>query len=57
MSEELRKQMSVLMYALTKEAARSNFIEFLDGWGLSMKDYEEIRDELIDKFGIDKPYI
>ncbi|HIH5391474.1 TPA: hypothetical protein ACYSFR_000741 [Citrobacter freundii] len=32
---------SNLMYALTKEAARNSFREFLEDWGI--KDYDEIK--------------
>ena len=35
---------SNLMYALTKEAARNSFREFLDDWGI--KDYDEIKEFL-----------
>ena len=40
---------SNLMYALTKEAARNSFREFLEGWGI--EDYEQIK-ELLAKNGV-----
>lgn len=44
---------SRLMYALTKEAARSSFKEFLEDW--EIENYDEIKDFLI-KNGV-KPYV
>jgi hypothetical protein len=44
------------MYALTKEAARSGFIDFLEAWGLTHEEYEEIRDYLKETYGIN-PYV
>ncbi|WP_165572530.1 hypothetical protein [Pectobacterium brasiliense] len=39
---EFPKGFSTLMYALTKNAARNSFVEFLDEWGIKKEEYEEI---------------
>ncbi len=43
MNEELQKKMNTLMYALTKEAARSSFVEWLEEWGITEEEYEQIK--------------
>jgi hypothetical protein len=47
------EKFSRLMYALTKHAARNGFIDFIEGWGLTWEDYEEIRDYLKETYGIE----
>ncbi|MEI7219078.1 hypothetical protein WCT79_18955 [Pectobacterium carotovorum] len=39
---EFPKGFSKLMYALTKNAARSSFVEFLEYWEIKEEEYEEI---------------
>ncbi|WP_162940861.1 hypothetical protein [Pectobacterium parmentieri] len=39
---EFPKSFSRLMYALTKNAARNSFVEFLEEWDITEEDYEEI---------------
>ncbi|HFK5776933.1 TPA: hypothetical protein ACG0EZ_002624 [Enterobacter ludwigii] len=39
--EEFPSGFSNLMYALTKEAARNSFLDFLEEWGI--EDYDEIK--------------
>lgn len=48
--------MQKLMYALTKEAARSSYQDFLDNLGITDEDYERIKAEWKEKLGI-TPYI
>lgn len=47
---------SRLMYALTKEAARSSFVDFLEGWDISEEEYEEIKAHLVEQYGV-KTYV
>lgn len=46
------KVFSQLMYALTKQAARESFVEFLDNWGIAEEDYDAIRDYLKETYGV-----
>ena len=57
MTEDMQKKMETLMYGLTKEAARSGFIDWLEEWGLTDNDYEELKQVWKDKLGIKKPYV
>jgi hypothetical protein len=50
--KELQKKMQDLMYRLTKEAARTNYHEFLENCGISEEDYEKIKDIWGKKLGI-----
>lgn len=43
-----KETLSKLMYALTKEAARSDFCEFLEDWDISEDEYDLLRAELKD---------
>jgi hypothetical protein len=52
-----QKKMQTLMYALVKNAASNSFVEFLEDRGLTYEDYEELRQEWIEKLGIEKPYL
>lgn len=55
MKEDLKNKMQTMMYALTKEAARSSFSEFREDWGISDEDYILIKKVWAEKLGI-KPY-
>jgi len=56
MNDELKEKMNTLMYFLTKEAARSSFIEFLEEVDISFVEYEKIKEEW-EKIGITKTYV
>lgn len=56
MNEDLQKKMQTIMYALTKNAARNSYLEFLDDWGISEEDYDEITKVWEEKLGV-KPYV
>jgi len=56
MNEELQKKMQTIMYALTKNAARQSFSEFLEDWDISDEDYDEIKKVWAEKLGV-KPYV
>lgn len=45
-----------LMYALTKLAARSSFVDFLEEWEISEEEYDEISTYLRDKYNV-KTYV
>lgn len=47
------EKFSLLMYALTKHAARDGFIDFIEEWGLTWEDYKEIRDYLKEAYGVE----
>lgn len=47
---------SRLMYALTKEAARCSFADFLENWEISEEEYEEIKAHLTEQYGV-KTYV
>ena len=48
-----KKKFEVLIYALTKHAARDSFDDFLERWGLTWDDYKEIRDYLKETYGVE----
>jgi len=56
MGEEIQKKMQTIMYALTKNAARSSYVEFLEDWGITEDDYEQIKAIWAEKLGV-KPYV
>ena len=56
MTDDLQKKMQALMYALTKNAARESYSDFLDYLGINDEDYEEIKKAWEEKLGV-KPYI
>ena len=56
MNDDLKEKMNTLMYFLTKEAARSSFMEFIEEIGISEDEYEEIKTEW-EKIGITKTYV
>jgi DNA-directed RNA polymerase subunit N (RpoN/RPB10) len=45
------EKLQELMYALTKNAARNSFNEFLEDWGITRPEYEEIK-EFISDLGV-----
>jgi hypothetical protein len=45
-----------VMYALTKNAARSSFVDFLDIWEVPEEEYDKIRKYLKETYGI-KTYV
>jgi hypothetical protein len=47
---------SKLMYALTKNAARSSFVDFLEVWEIPEEEYDKIRDYLKETYGV-KTYV
>lgn len=47
---------SQLMYALTKEAARNGFVDFLENWGIDREEYEKIKAHLAEEYGV-KTYV
>ncbi|WP_232696147.1 hypothetical protein [Brevibacillus daliensis] len=51
------EKFSTLMYALTKNAARNSFVDFLEEWDLTKDDYDDIKEHLIETYGIRKPYV
>ena len=56
MNEHLQDKMQTLIYALTKNAARNSFIEFLEGWGITEEEYDQLKEVLKEKLGV-KPYV
>lgn len=50
------KKFETFMYALLKTAARESFVDFLDDWGLTEEDYQEIKKHLTETYGI-KTYL
>lgn len=56
MNEDLNKKMNTLIYFLTKEAARSSFVEFLEHCDISEDEYELIKKEW-EKIGMTGVYI
>lgn len=51
-----KEKFSKLMYGLTKMAARDSFIDFLEFWGITENEYDEIRDYLKETYGT-KTYV
>jgi hypothetical protein len=56
MNEYLQKKMQAIMYALTKNAARNSYSEFLEDLDIGEEDYEEIKQVWKDKLGVE-PYV
>ena len=56
MNEDIQKKMQTLIYALTKNAARFSYLEFLEDYGITMEDYAEIKKVWEEKLGV-KPYV
>lgn len=55
--EEIQVKTGKLMYALTKHAARNSFVEFLEEWNLTIDEYHEIRDNMMEVLKISRPYV
>ena len=55
MNSDIRKKMQRFIYALTKNAARESYADFLDELGITPEDYEKIKQELYEKLDV-KPY-
>ena len=56
MSEELQKKMQLLMYCLTKDAARYSYKNFLEMLDIGEDDYKLIKAEWKEKLGV-TPYV
>ena len=56
MNEDLSKKMNTLIYFLTKEAARSDFVEFLENCNVSQDEYDLIKKEW-EKIGMTDVYV
>lgn len=56
MDAELQAKMQSLMYALTKNAARSSYRDFLEYLEISDDEYERIKSVWKDKLGVE-PYV
>ncbi|WP_179115727.1 hypothetical protein [Bacillus sonorensis] len=46
------EKIQIFMYALMKEARRSSLVEFLEHWGISEQDFDEIEAWFDKEFGI-----
>lgn len=56
MTEHQQDQMQTLIYALTKNAARDSYREFLEDWGISKEDYDQLKVILKERLGV-TPYV
>ena len=56
MNDELKVKMNRLIYSLTKDAARSSFIEYLENCGITEEEYDLIKEEW-EKIGMTNSYI
>ncbi|MEH7246509.1 hypothetical protein V7114_06890 [Neobacillus niacini] len=55
--DEINKEIfSRIMYALTKNAARSSFVDFLEVWEIPQEEYDKIRKYLKETYGV-KTYV
>ena len=55
--ENIDKEMfSRIMYALTKNAARSSFVDFLEVWDIPQDEYDKVREYLKETYGV-KTYV
>jgi hypothetical protein len=45
-------KLDTFMYALMKEARRYSFKEFIEHWGISEEEYEEIKDWFKQEFDV-----
>lgn len=52
----IEEKMQTIMYALTKNAARVSYMDFLENCGISDDDYEKITQIWKEKLGI-TPYV
>jgi hypothetical protein len=51
-----KEMFNKVMYALTKSAARSSFVDFLESWDIPHEEYDKIREYLKEIYGI-KTYV
>ena len=56
MNEELTTKANDLFYSLTKDAARNDFSEYLERFGIDFDEWDEIKNQLA-KIGIKKSYV
>ena len=56
MNKELQEKMNRLMYGLTKKAAQSSFVEWLEHWDITMDEYKQIK-EYWKTMGIHNTYV
>ena len=57
MTPELKKKAETMFYFLTKEAARSSFMEFLEGCDVTDDEWDQIKEEITSKTGIEFKYL
>jgi len=57
MNDDLIQKANSLFYALTKDAARNSFIEYLEDSGATQDEWQEIKSEITSKTGIESFYI
>jgi hypothetical protein len=57
MNDDLMQKANSLFYALTKDAARNSFIEYLEDAGVTQDEWQEIKSEITSKTGIESFYI
>ena len=57
MNDDLIQKANSLFYALTKDAARNSFIEYLEDSGVTQDEWQEIKSEITSKTGIESFYI
>ena len=57
MNEELKAKAETIFYYLTKSASRYSFVEYLEGCGVTRKEWSEIKQEITNKAGIELKYL
>ena len=57
MNDDLKKKAETMFYFLTKEAARSSFVDFLYDNGVSDDEWQAIKSHVTDKTGIKFNYL
>ena len=57
MNEALIAKAETMFYFLTKEAARTSFVDFLEGCGVSEDEWTEIKKEITEKTSIEFNYL
>lgn len=50
MNKDNKEAFNKMMYAMTKQAAKHSFIEFLEELEITEEQYEDIKKELFDKY-------
>lgn len=48
----MNEKINRLMYALTKHASNGDWVDFLDAWGLTLEEYQQIEKYLKRNYGI-----